>query len=224
MTKEEAKKILTEDFHLVSTEILKEAAEKILSELVKSEEKISELEKKIIAGRIENLPGEIWKDIEGFEGLYQVSNMGRVKSFHFKRNLILNPGNVNGYLEVSLYKPKTNKKRLVHILVAKAFIANPENLPEVNHKDGNKSNNRVENLEWVTSSQNKFHAIKSKLNPSAGVTHYRAKFNAEEIKYIRKNYKPCDKKFGGKALAEKFKVDTETIYKIVKYKTYKNIE
>ncbi len=100
---------------------------------------------------------EIWKDIEGFEGLYQVSNLGRVKSFRRSakfgspNELILNPSLINsGYEVVTLYSGKERVKKQVHRLVALAFIPNELNLPCVNHKDENKRNNRVDNLEWCT--------------------------------------------------------------------------
>ena len=92
---------------------------------------------------------EIWKDVVGYEGLYQVSNLGRVKSlFRYKR--ILKPiVGVQGYLYVSLYNKKKKAKR-IHQLVAEAFLDNPNNYPCVNHKDENVTNNNVKNLEWCT--------------------------------------------------------------------------
>lgn len=90
---------------------------------------------------------EIWKDIEGYEGLYQVSNEGRVKSV--RRNVILTPSsNGIGYLHVVLSIDGKQKTFYVHRLVAEAFIPNLDNLPEINHKDENKANNSTENLEW----------------------------------------------------------------------------
>ena len=98
---------------------------------------------------------EIWKDIEGYEGLYQVSNEGRVRSFHRNREKILKSSdNGTGYLMVGLSLDKKYKKCLIHRLVAKAFIPNPNNLLEVNHKDECKTNNSVENLEWCSSKYN----------------------------------------------------------------------
>ena len=92
---------------------------------------------------------EIWKDIEGYEGLYQVSNKGRVKSLYKGSERILKPhDNGRGYLRVHLTKENTSKNIRVHRLVALAFIPNPNNLPEINHRDENKKNNCVENLEW----------------------------------------------------------------------------
>lgn len=100
---------------------------------------------------------EIWKDVVGYEGLYQVSNMGRVKSFcqstkfHKQKEFILKPSLINtGYEVVTLYSKEKRKKFQIHRLVATAFIPNPNNLPCVNHKDENKVNNCVSNLEWCT--------------------------------------------------------------------------
>lgn len=104
---------------------------------------------------------EIWKDISGYEGMYQISNRGRIKSFReWKRascpkEYFLKPSpNNRGYLNVTLYKSGTKKKYLVHRLVAEAFIPNPQNLPHINHIDENTKNNAAENLEWCTPQYN----------------------------------------------------------------------
>ena len=103
---------------------------------------------------------EEWRSIPGYEGLYEISSYGRVKSLeisYIKKNgvmdhkpeIILRPkNNGTGYFTVCLYKNKIHKYYLIHRLVAQAFIPNPDNLSEVNHKDEDKSNNRVDNLEW----------------------------------------------------------------------------
>lgn len=98
---------------------------------------------------------EIWKDIAGYEGLYQVSNLGNVKSFFDnngkRRDHILSGGNdTDGYKLVLLYKDKKRSTKRVHRLVAEAFLPNPDNLPQVNHKDEDKSNNCVDNLEYCS--------------------------------------------------------------------------
>ena len=95
---------------------------------------------------------EIWKDIKGYEGLYQVSNMGRIKSLNYRRTgeegLLSGKPNSGGYLIVNLSKNKKRKSFYIHKLVAENFLPNPKNLPEVNHIDENKENNTVYNLEW----------------------------------------------------------------------------
>lgn len=102
---------------------------------------------------------KVWKDIPDYGGLYQVSNLSEVKSFKRNKELILKREvNKQGYLKVELYKNGKKKPFFVHRLVAQAFIPNLNNLPQVNHKDGNKQNNNIENLEWVNNSQNQKHA------------------------------------------------------------------
>lgn len=94
---------------------------------------------------------EIWKDITGYEGLYKVSNLGRVKSL--RNNMILKPGGER-YLQVVLVNNKKKKYFYVHRLVATAFIKNVNNLPCINHIDENPNNNYVKNLEWCTREYN----------------------------------------------------------------------
>jgi WD40 repeat protein len=98
---------------------------------------------------------EEWKDIEGYEGLYMVSNFGRVVSIQGCNPRIMKLGTTHkGYQCVGLQKEKQHKTCVVHRLVAQAFIPNPDNLPQVNHKDECKTNNRVDNLEWCTDKYN----------------------------------------------------------------------
>lgn len=97
---------------------------------------------------------EIWKDIKGYKGLYQVSNLGRVKSFYFKKEKILKLRFTGRYYQAILTKNGKQKSYLIHRLVAIHFIPNPKNLPTVNHKDENKANNNVDNLEWCTQMYN----------------------------------------------------------------------
>ena len=99
---------------------------------------------------------EIWKDIVGYEGLYKVSNLGNVMSLRHKKPFLMKTGqHSNGYLFFRLSNHnKLIKSFLVHRLVAKAFLPNPNNLPQVNHKDEDKTNNRVDNLEWCDAKYN----------------------------------------------------------------------
>ena len=110
---------------------------------------------------------EIWKDISGYEGLYQISNFGRVKSLNYnhtkKEKVLCEKNHKSNYVTVMLCKNGENKNKSIHILVASAFIPNPNNYPCVNHIDGNKKNNNVDNLEWCTHKQNVEHAIKTGL-------------------------------------------------------------
>lgn len=115
---------------------------------------------------------EIWKDIPNYEGLYQISNLGNVKSLyritnnnHIIHEKILKPqDNNNGYLIVNLYKNNKMKAKLIHRLVAKTFIDNPNNYSYINHIDKNKSNNTVNNLEWCTQSYNVIYSKGRKVN------------------------------------------------------------
>lgn len=98
---------------------------------------------------IENLQNEEWKIIDGFDGMYLISNYGRLKSLKGKEERILKPNNTKyGYQQVQLWKDGNLKTFQVHRLVAMSFIPNPNNYEQVNHKDEVKTNNHVENLEW----------------------------------------------------------------------------
>ena len=170
---------------------------------------------------------EVWRDVPGYDGHYQVSNIGNVRSN--KRQSMWLPMKIghifNKYYGVALTKNGQVKHCAVHILVAKTFIPNPENKPFVNHKDGNKFNNCVENLEWVTGSENVRHAFKLGLNKGVqGFNHGAAKFTAEEIREIRNNYKAYDRKRDIPALAKKYGVCTCTMKNIINGKSYKNVK
>ena len=116
---------------------------------------------------------EIWSDVRGYEGMYQVSSLGRIKSFDrpikykgrndksrvIKGSFKKLTNTDKGYLKTTLFKNGKGKTREIQRIVAETFIPNPENKPCVNHIDGNKHNNRVENLEWVTSQENTLHAV-----------------------------------------------------------------
>ncbi len=110
---------------------------------------------------------EGWLPVLNYEGLYEVSNLGRVRPAkpRYKDVPILKTRICRGYERVTIYKNGKRKDFQVHRLVADAFIPNPDNKPQVNHIDGNKLNNVVENLEWVTRSENQLHAKRTGLDP-----------------------------------------------------------
>lgn len=99
---------------------------------------------------------EIWKDVKGYEGIYKISDYGSLKS---NKNYKKASVNKYGYYQTTLYKNGKKRNALVHRLVAEAFLPNPNNKPTINHKDGNKLNNRVDNLEWATNKEQTNHSI-----------------------------------------------------------------
>ena len=166
----------------------------------------------------------VWKDIVGYEGLYQVSDDGRVRSKDRittgKRNRIvkgkiLSAGtNTCGYLIVVLCKDGKTKTQKVHRLVAKAFIPNTDCKPYINHLDGNPKNNIVSNLEWCTQHENVQHAYDTKLHkPNRRLTH-------EQVELIRAQYKPHSRTSGTSALAKRFGVNQATIWNAIHKKNY----
>ncbi len=143
---------------------------------------------------LQDLEGEIWKDIIEYEGHYQISNMGRVKSLErifisqnnaimpIKEKILKGGYMTAGYKSVVLCKNKIQKSFSIHRLVAIAFIPNPENKPQVNHKNGIRDDNREVNLDWMTNSENGLHSYKylGRKSPKAmlgksGALHNRSK-------------------------------------------------
>ena len=155
----------------------------------------------------ENCMSEIWKDIEGYEGLYQVSNRGRVKSLErivMRKNgrpysvpELIKERQIDhkGYDRIGLNKNGKKKRFFVHRLVLQAFNPSSDETLEVNHIDGNKLNNNVENLEWVTSSENSIHAFENNLHNHQGERNTNASITDSEAKEI--------KKLKGKGLTQK---------------------
>ena len=162
----------------------------------------------------------IFKDVIGYEGLYQVSNSGSIKSLN---RVVLHSGNKrrikgmsivsfkckNGYLNTRLHKDGITKNYTIHRLVAKHFISNPENKPQVNHIDGVKDNNMLHNLEWSTNSENMRHAFKTGLRPT--------KLNVLEVLEIRK-----DTRFNT-LIALDYKVSPSTIGRIKNNDIWKDV-
>lgn len=170
---------------------------------------------------------EIWKDIIGYEGLYQVSNLGKIRSFD--RPIRTGKGNATrrihgrihkqtidawGYSCVSLNKQGVGKKSKVHRIVAIAFIPNPENKRGVNHIDGDKQNNQVTNLEWATIKENNDHAIESGIHS--------AKLNLRTARIIRASYVTTrTKNEAHKTLAKRFNVSVTSIRSVLENITFK---
>lgn len=171
---------------------------------------------------VENLPNEIWRDVVDYEGLYMVSNMGRVKSLHFNREQILRASfSSKGYPQVSLSKNNRKRTWRVNIIVARAFIPNPENKPTVNHINGVKTDNRVENLEWATNAENTEHAVRIGLIKT-GAANVLSILSESDREFIVANYVPYDKNFGFEGLAKMFGVSKSTIHRIIKRNREKN--
>ena len=157
---------------------------------------------------------EVWKDVVGYEQRYQVSNLGRVYSKITKKILKQNL-HTNGYFTIATKiggrkgKPVCFK---VHRLVALAFLPNIENKPFVNHIDGVKTNNNVNNLEWCTAKENTDHAIRT------GLLDYSKRIavkvlNEDQIDFIKENYTPFCREFGSRSLAKMFGVSKTTVVK-----------
>ena len=178
-----------------------------------------------------DLKNEIWKDIEGFEGIYQISDLARIKSLSryvimknnlpvLKKERILKPAYAYGYALIGLSKNKVSKSFSIHRLVAQSFIPNPENKPEVNHKYPllSKSFNSLWNLEWTTKSENTAHAVKNKLFKAYyGEKSHASKLTEKEVLEIRaSNLKQVE-------LAKIYNIDQTTISIIKTRKIWANL-
>jgi hypothetical protein len=160
---------------------------------------------------------ERWVDVDGYDGMYQVSDIGRVRS----RRKVLLPYERHGYLYVRLSKDGVAKNYRVHRLVAKAFVDNPNDYIEVNHLDGDKQNNRHENLKWCTGSQNITHAydlgLLRKPTGELNGNHKLSSANVREIKRL------CSLNYSVREISELFGVSVTTVRYIRQGKTWSNI-
>ena len=178
---------------------------------------------------------EQWKNVTGYEGLYQVSNLGRVKSVlryvkhpNLKRKkvnekIISSKISTRKYIKCCIYKNGIASHILAHRLVAIAFIPNPENKLEVNHINGIKHDNRVENLEWCTASENQIHAYKNKLSISTkGEKCSWSKLTQKQVLMIRRLYK-INPNTNQRNIAKKLNVSFSLINIIIKRKAWRHI-
>ncbi len=179
-------------------------------------------------GKFAALPGETFVDLPGLEGEYQVSNMGRIKSLKTKRGLILKPKrNWAGYEVICLCKDNVKKNYSVHSLVLIAFVSNRPQGYIANHKDGNKANNHLSNLEWITQAENVSHSHVVLGNPygsppvRCGEKHHCAKLTKEKVVKIRELYATGE--YPSRRLGAMFGVSKVNIMNIVNNKVWRDI-
>lgn len=171
---------------------------------------------------------EEWRDVVGFEGFFLISSEGRLFSKRSNRLLKLFK-NKRGYYCVATRIGGRNGQTYcfkIHRLVAKAFISNPENLSTVNHINGVKDDNNVDNLEWMSVSDNTRHAFETGLSNAdhlREISFSKRKLKDEDIRYIRNNCKPRCREFGLRALGIRFGVSHDTISRIVKGLRYADV-
>lgn len=166
---------------------------------------------------------EEWRDIVGYEGDYQVSSDGRIRSFKHKKDgkLMSQFDDKDGYKEIALYKSDVETKRKMHRLVAQIFIPNPNNLPQVNHKNGRKDDNRATNLEWANSSHNmlhSFHVLGHQSPDVNGIKNGRNKLSLHDVNLIFHMYHCGERTF--KEIASKFGVRSTVVANILNGKLW----
>ena len=169
-----------------------------------------------------NTEEEVWKDVKGYEGLYEVSNLGRIKSLRAK---IVMKDYIDryGYKLIGLYKEGKSKSFRVHRLVVEAFKGIPETM-EVNHKDYNRTNNRLSNLEVVTTDENNAYSLENVLKAHKRETRTHtgnAKITADDVHEIRSLYKTG--KYTQKELGKEYGIKRSAVGDIVNYKSWTTI-
>lgn len=174
---------------------------------------------------------EVWRPIKGFDGVYEVSNLGNVRSVdrtekmknkthgyvyrkHKGQHIKLHTDGRGFYLMVNLSKDGIRYTKLVHRVVAETFVDNPMQLPEVNHKDENKHNNAAENLEWCDHIYNNNYGTKA--GSTRGENNPQSKFTEEMVRSFKAEYIPRDKEYGLTPLARKYGISITHACSIVK--------
>jgi len=178
---------------------------------------------------------EIFIDVVGFEGLYQVSDLGRVKSlgrrvnglwkngFYVRERILKQSIDSGGYYNVSLAKDGKAKTFTIHRIVATAFLPNPENKPEVNHKNGIKNDSRLENLEWATEKENINHAIDTGLFKVKGEDNPAALLTEADVLEIRRKYIKRSRGYNQYTLAAEYGISQTNICDILLRKIWQHI-
>ncbi len=173
---------------------------------------------------------EVWKPVIGYKGAYEVSDLGRIKSLArtimrsngktlYVRERIIKPSkDKKGYLRFCLSKNGVSVTCKVHRIVAQSFIPNPYDYAEVNHITGNKLDNSISNLEWVSHSKNVEHSVNNGLYKRTP-----QKLSQADVENIRKLYIPYSRKFGTNALSKMFGVDSSYVWRIIKHKKRKDL-
>lgn len=180
---------------------------------------------------LENIEGEEWIDIRGYEASYRISNLGRVKSLKrsakklngeriVPEKILKQSKNHGGYLGVILSLNRVKTRIPTHRFVAMHFIPNPENKPEVNHKKGIKTDNRAKELEWATKAENEKHAVDNELK-AMGERIHTCKISASHVRLIRDFLKNG---ITLKDVANKYGISISTVYEIKSRKIWKHIK
>lgn len=176
---------------------------------------------------------EIWKEIDGYDGFYEVSNRGRIRSYKCQ-----GPGNKKaetptlltlkkekyGYRRITLFDRGKRTIHLIHRLVGEAFVPNPDGKPQINHLDSDPSNNNAENLEWSTQSENIQYAFdKGRKKPNRGSEVVGSKLTKSDVLNIRKVANENGRFYGRSKLADKYNVTENCIMQVVTGRTWSHI-